>query len=55
MQILCVLCTPIKDEDRPAFRSEIDKLPLKEQVCDECMSAFFQNIWSKGDHEDESA
>jgi hypothetical protein len=40
----CVVCGHWPAADRSAMREMIDRISLKDDVCDECNMAFFRNI-----------
>ena len=40
----CVVCGHWPEADRSSMRVLIDRLPLQEEVCDECQVAFWRNI-----------
>ena len=40
----CALCARMWASERPAFRAQLNKIPLKDPVCDACVVAFFRNI-----------
>jgi hypothetical protein len=40
----CLLCGEIPASERDAFRASLDKLPLDEPVCDECLMAWWRNL-----------
>jgi hypothetical protein len=40
----CLLCGEIPAGERDAFRASLDKLPLDEPVCDECLMAWWRNL-----------
>lgn len=40
----CALCSGIWASEREAFRANLDKIPLREPVCNGCLMAFWRNI-----------
>ena len=40
----CLLCGEISPSERDAFRASLDRMPLKEPVCDACLMAFWRNL-----------
>jgi hypothetical protein len=40
----CVLCGEISPSELDAFRASLDRMPLKEPVCDACLMAFWRNL-----------
>ena len=40
----CALCSGMWPSERPAFRSNLDEIPLHELVCNACLIAFWRNI-----------
>jgi hypothetical protein len=40
----CPVCSHWPEDDRWALREMLDTIPLSDDVCDECNSAFFRNI-----------
>ncbi len=39
----CVICGNWPEPDRWVRREMIDELPLEDNVCDECLKAFWKN------------
>ena len=42
-EVDCVVCSQWPEADREAMRLFVDKIPLKQSVCDPCQMAFWQN------------
>jgi hypothetical protein len=40
----CALCSGMWPSERPAFRANLDTIPLKEPVCDACLLAWARNF-----------
>jgi hypothetical protein len=40
----CTLCSGMWPSERDAFRANLDKVSLRDPVCDACLMAFFRNI-----------
>jgi len=40
----CALCSGMWASEREAFRVNLDKIPLKEPVCNACVMAFFVTL-----------
>ena len=48
----CSLCSSLPANERVAFRSMLDAVPLQQDVCDRCLVAFFRNIGFPVDSDD---
>ena len=40
----CAICSRVPPNERDAFRASLDRMPLKEPVCDACLVAFWRNL-----------
>ena len=39
----CSLCSTMSLLDRPLFRATLNRLPMREAICDACLTAFWRN------------
>ena len=44
----CSLCSRMWPSEREAFRANLDAIPLKEPVCNQCLKAWARNIGFPG-------
>ncbi len=40
----CALCSRMLPSERSAFRAHLDKIPLKNAICNACLMAWARNI-----------
>ncbi len=40
----CALCSRVRPGERAAFRANLDRIPLKEAICDACLMAWARNV-----------
>jgi hypothetical protein len=42
----CTICGPCPEADREAMRLLIDEIPQNEPVCDDCLLAFWEQLFA---------